>query len=189
MTFLVFLIPILAVVLAVVALAVRLDSRGPILFRQKRYGLGGRVFTVTKFRTMKVEDTDQSGARQAKVGDSRVTRIGRVLRKTCLDELPQLWDVLRGEMSLVGPRPHPVGMEVNGTLMEKLYPGYHRRHLVRPGLTGLAQINGNRGPIHEYGFGKERLDYDSAYIENWSAWMDLKILVRTVVLPFSKGSY
>ncbi len=185
----VFTAPFLLPILALCAIAVRLESRGPILFRQKRFGTDGREFVVTKFRTMKVEDTDQTGGKQAQIGDSRVTKVGRFLRRTCLDELPQVWDILRGEMSFVGPRPHPTGMRIDGVLMEDLYQDYHARLRLPPGLTGLSQINGNRGPIHDFEFGLERLSYDKEYIETWSLWMDLKILAKTPMLPFSKGCY
>lgn len=181
--------PFAIAILSLCALAIRIDSRGPVLFRQKRYGLDGREFTVTKFRTMKVDQLDYSGGQQTQLGDMRVTAVGRFLRRTCLDELPQMWDILRGDMSFVGPRPHPVGMRIDGVLMENLYSDYQARLRLPPGLTGLSQVNGNRGPVHDYEYGKARLDYDKAYIENWSLWQDLKIIAMTPVLPFKKGCY
>jgi lipopolysaccharide/colanic/teichoic acid biosynthesis glycosyltransferase len=174
----------------VIALLVRLDSPGPVFFRQPRFGAGRSVIVVTKFRTMHTERTDIGGRRQATRDDDRVTRIGRFLRKTCLDELPQIWDVFCGRMSLVGPRPHPLSLEVDGQPIEVLIPNYHRRHQVRPGITGLAQINGNRGPVESIAMGRERLRYDVEYIEGHSIWLDVRILLRTLAVPFEKdGSY
>lgn len=173
-----------------VALAIKLDSRGPVLFRQPRFGVGMSVVLVSKFRTMKIEGTDMGGRRQASRDDHRVTRVGRILRKTCLDELPQLWDVFCGRMSLVGPRPHPLELQVDGHPIERLIPNYHARHVVKPGITGLAQINGNRGPVENYGMGVERLFYDLEYIRGFTIWLDIKILIRTLLVPFQKdGSY
>jgi lipopolysaccharide/colanic/teichoic acid biosynthesis glycosyltransferase len=180
----------IAPLMAVVALAVRLDSPGPVFFRQPRFGAGRSVIVVTKFRTMRSEGTDLGGRRQASRDDARVTRIGRFLRKTCLDELPQIWDVLCGRMSLVGPRPHPLALEVDGQPIEALIPNYHLRHRVRPGITGLAQINGNRGPVETVAMGRERVHYDLEYIESHSIWLDLRILFKTLAVPFQKnGSY
>ena len=179
-----------APVFALIALAVKLSSPGPVLFRQPRYGAGTRVVVVTKFRTMRIEGTDLSGRRQATRNDDRVTRVGRFLRKTCLDELPQLWDVLRGRLSLVGPRPHALVLEVEGQPIEEMIPHYHERHRVRPGITGLAQINGNRGPVHNRAMAFERVRYDLAYIEEHSLLLDLKILLKTLVVPFQRnGSF
>jgi lipopolysaccharide/colanic/teichoic acid biosynthesis glycosyltransferase len=180
----------IAPLMAVIALAVWLDSPGPIFFRQPRFGAGRSVVVVSKFRTMRPEGTDIGGRRQATRGDDRVTRVGRFLRKTCLDELPQLWDVLCGRMSLVGPRPHPLHLEVEGQPIESLIPDYHQRHAVRPGITGLAQIRGNRGPVENLAMGRERIRYDVEYIEGHSLWLDIRILFKTLVVPFQKdGSY
>ena len=180
----------IAPLMAVIALAVWLDSPGPILFRQPRFGAGRSVVVVSKFRTMRPEGTDIGGRRQATRGDDRVTRVGRFLRKTCLDELPQIWDVLCGRMSLVGPRPHPLHLEVEGQPIECLIPDYHQRHAVRPGITGLAQIRGNRGPLENLAMGRERVRYDVEYIEGHSLWLDISILFKTLVVPFQKdGSY
>lgn len=170
-----------------IIVAVRLDSRGPIFFRQPRFGAGKSVIVVTKFRTMRPERTDVGGRRQATRDDDRV---GRFLRKTCLDELPQIWDVLCGRMSLVGPRPHPLSLEIDGAPIETLVPNYHARHKVRPGITGLAQIKGNRGPVENVAMGRERVRYDVEYIETQSLWLDIRILFKTLVVPFQKdGSY
>jgi len=186
---LVLLLAVAPVMLGIM-IAVRLDSAGPIFFRQPRFGAGRSVIVVTKFRTMRPEGTDIGGRRQATRGDDRVTRLGRFLRKTCLDELPQIWDVLCGRMSLVGPRPHPLALEVDGQPIEALIPNYHQRHRVRPGITGLAQINGNRGPVEDIAMGRERIRYDVEYIEGHSIWLDIRILLRTLVVPFQKdGSY
>ncbi|WP_424934661.1 sugar transferase [Amaricoccus macauensis] len=179
-----------APVLAAIALAVKFSSPGPIFFRQPRYGAGRNVVVVTKFRTMRVEGTDMTGKRQATRDDDRVTPVGRFLRKTCLDELPQLWDVLCGKMSLVGPRPHALVLEVDGESIEDMIPEYHERHTVRPGMTGLAQINGNRGPVHSRSMAEERVDFDLEYIRSHSLLLDAKILVRTLFVPFQKeGSF
>jgi len=180
----------IAPLMAMIALAVRLDSAGPVFFRQPRFGAGRSVVVVTKFRTMRPEGTDIGGRRQATRDDDRVTKIGRFLRKTCLDELPQLWDVLCGRMSLVGPRPHPLHLEIDGKPIEALIPNYHLRHAVRPGITGLAQIRGNRGPVEDLAMGRERVRYDVEYIEAHSLWLDIRILFKTLVVPFQKdGSY
>lgn len=176
-------------VLLMIAVAVRLDSPGPILFRQPRHGLGGQTITVSKFRTMRTDQTDRSGAKQVTQGDARVTKVGQFLRRTCLDELPQLWDVLAGKMSLVGPRPHPLGMEVEGVPFTQIAPDSRLRLRVRPGLTGLAQVSGNRGPVHDIEMARERVAYDNEYIDRWSFWLDISILLRTVTLPFKKGCY
>jgi lipopolysaccharide/colanic/teichoic acid biosynthesis glycosyltransferase len=179
-----------APLMAMIMLAVKLDSRGPVFFRQPRFGAGRSVIVVTKFRTMRPEGTDLGGRRQATRDDNRVTRIGRFLRKTCLDELPQIWDVLCGRMSLVGPRPHPLQLELDGKPIEVLIPNYHQRHQVRPGITGLAQIMGNRGPVETLTMGRERVRYDVEYIEGHSIWLDVRILFKTLVVPFQKdGSY
>lgn len=180
----------LAPAIALIAIAVKLDSPGPLLFRQPRFGAGKTPVMVTKFRTMRPEGTDVGGRRQATRNDDRVTRVGRFLRKTCLDELPQLWDVLCGRMSLVGPRPHPLELEIEGENIEALIPNYHERHKVRPGITGLAQINGNRGPVEDLAMGRERVRYDVEYISSYSVWRDVHILLKTLWVPFQKdGSY
>lgn len=179
-----------APVLIGIALAVKFTSPGPIFFRQPRFGAGNREVIVTKFRTMRVEGTDMGGKRQASRNDDRITPVGRFLRRTCLDELPQLWDVLCGRMSLVGPRPHPLQLEIDGTPVEELIPTYHTRHTVRPGMTGLAQIKGNRGPVEDYRMAAERVAYDTQYIREQSLWLDVVLLIKTLAVPFQKdGSY
>lgn len=183
------LIVLLSPFLLIVAFAIRLDSPGSVIFRQPRHGLNGKTITVSKFRSMRIDMTDVGGAVQAKHGDVRVTAVGRFLRRTCIDELPQLWDVLVGKMSLVGPRPHPIGMRVDGVLFTDLVRDSDKRLRMRPGLTGLAQIKGNRGPVHTEAIAHERVALDNEYIDNWSLLLDVQILLRTAILPFRKGCY
>ncbi len=159
-------------VMAVVALLVRLDSRGPALYRQRRVGRDGRDFVMLKFRTMPVDVEAASGPVIGEASDPRATRLGRVLRRTCLDELPQFWNVLAGEMSLVGPRPErPVFVD----RFDRAVPRYFARHRVKSGVTGWAQVNGLRGKTSI----EERTKYDVYYVENWSLLFDLKILLLT----------
>lgn len=166
---------LLAPFLLMVAIAIKLDSPGPVLFRQQRHGLNNRVITVLKFRTMQVRPAGE-GFRQATPNDRRVTRVGRILRRTSIDELPQLLNVLRGEMSIVGPRPHAV--EHNAAYAE-LLPAYNARHRVRPGITGWAQINDYRGPTFTVEDMRKRLEHDLHYIDNWSILFDLSIIAAT----------
>jgi Undecaprenyl-phosphate glucose phosphotransferase len=175
--FLTLLIPLFAVI----ALLVRLDSPGPIFFRQKRTGYSGRLIEVIKFRTIKVEHTDANAERLVSKNDSRVTRVGRVLRKSSLDELPQLINVLRGDMSIVGPRPHPLSAKAAGWLYPDVVEDYAARHKVKPGITGWAQVNGWRGETDSIEKIQNRVAHDLYYIDNWSLWLDLKILARTVI--------
>lgn len=167
--------------LLTIAMAVRLESRGPALFRQRRTGLGGKIFTVFKFRTMTVAE-DGPDVRQATRDDARVTAFGAILRKFSLDELPQLLNVLRGEMSLIGPRPHAVAHD---EAWAKLTPGYNLRFRARPGLTGYAAVCGFRGEVKELQTIVNRVEADNAYIETWSFSLDLKIIIRTLPLIFS----
>ena len=173
------LIPALPV-MAITAFAVALDSRGPILFRQRRHGFNNEPITVWKFRSMRVETTDHHATRQVDVGDERVTKVGRFIRRTSLDELPQLFNVLSGEMSLVGPRPHAIGMQTAGEDSARLVDEYAWRHRIKPGLTGWAQINGSRGPVHTGEDVRRRVALDIDYIERQSFWFDLYILVMTL---------
>ena len=177
----VILIPML-----IIALSIRLSSRGPILFKQKRYGLQGQEIEVWKFRTMSVcENGDK--IRQAKIGDKRVTPLGRILRKTSLDELPQFINALQGTMSIVGPRPHAV---VQNEQYRKLIAGYMLRHKVKPGITGWAQINGWRGETETLDKMKGRVEHDLAYIRHWSLSLDLKIIILTLFRGFTnKNAY
>lgn len=170
-----------AVPMALVALAIRLDSPGPILFRQRRTGFNNRDFHVLKFRTMYDEATDHEARVQVLEGDPRVTPVGAILRRTSLDELPQLFNVLRGEMSFVGPRPHAPGTRAGGRLFEQVVARYAARHRVKPGLTGLAQVRGWRGPTETEVKLVRRVESDLEYIETWSPWLDIAIILRTLV--------
>lgn len=166
--------------LAAIALAVKTNSKGPVLFRQSRYGLNGTLFTVLKFRTMYIDKCDAAGTKQTVENDPRVTPVGRFLRHSNFDELPQLINVLRGDMSLVGPRPHVPGMLAAGVPFEVFDGRYMDRHRVLPGITGLAQVNGFRGETKEPYHARMRVDYDLIYIEQHSLWLDIKILAMTV---------
>ena len=170
----------LAPVMIAIALAIKLTSRGPVLFRQRRYGYHNHRFRIYKFRTMYVHLGDVTGTRQTTERDPRVTPVGRFLRATSLDELPQLINVLIGEMSLVGPRPHVPGMLAAERLYEDLIPYYFHRHLMRPGITGLAQVSGCRGSTVQANAAMDRIDHDLAYIEKWSLWLDVRIILLTI---------
>jgi exopolysaccharide biosynthesis polyprenyl glycosylphosphotransferase len=170
-----------------IAIAIKATSSGPVLFSQFRYGYGNKRFRIYKFRTMYTHMADRSGTQQTTRGDPRVTRIGRILRTTSLDELPQLLNVVKGDMSLVGPRPHVPGMFAGGVLYEELVPYYFQRHTVRPGITGLAQVNGCRGETLQTQDAIARIDYDLEYIEKWSPWSDIKIIVKTCKREFLSG--
>jgi lipopolysaccharide/colanic/teichoic acid biosynthesis glycosyltransferase len=166
-----------------IAVAIKATSRGPVFFRQYRYGYRNRLFRIYKFRTMYSSLGDSSGRRQTVARDARITPLGRVLRSTSLDEIPQLINVVKGEMSLVGPRPHVPGM-----LYEDLVPYYFQRHAVRPGITGLAQVSGCRGSTEDAEDAIARVDYDLEYIEHRSLKLDLAIIIRTVRKEFLAGS-
>jgi putative colanic acid biosysnthesis UDP-glucose lipid carrier transferase len=178
---------VLSPLLLLIGAAVRVTSRGPALFRQRRYGLNGEEILVYKFRSMRVCE-DGAVVTQARKGDPRVTRVGAFLRKTSLDELPQLLNVLEGKMSLVGPRPHAIA---HNELYRKLINGYMIRHKVRPGITGLAQVNGLRGETETLEKMSERVRYDLEYLRHWSPWLDIKILFKTlgVVLHDRRNAY
>lgn len=168
---------VLSPLLLLIALSIRLDSRGPVLFRQRRGGLDGRPFTIVKFRTLTVLE-DGASIRQITRGDCRVTRLGSFLRRTSLDELPQLFNVVMGDMSLVGPRPHALAHD---EMYGQAVPNYSLRFAMRPGITGWAQVNGARGPTPMTSDMKRRLDYDIWYIEHWSLGLDVRILVATAI--------
>jgi len=162
------------------AIAIRLDSPGPILFCQNRYGFGNKVIRVFKFRTMRTELADYSGARQVEPDDPRITRVGLFLRRTSIDELPQLLNVLRGEMSLIGPRPMPMQMRVEDKLNHEIVSEYARRHHLKPGVTGWAQVNGHLGRVATAESLRARVAHDLYYIDNWSLWLDIQILFLTL---------
>ncbi len=171
-----------------IAVAIKVTSSGPVLFSQYRYGYRNRRFRIYKFRTMYQHLGDRTGVHQTTTDDPRVTAIGRLLRHTSLDELPQLINVIRGDMSLVGPRPHVPGMLAASMRYEYLVPYYFERHVVRPGVTGLAQVSGYRGSTTDAQSAIGRISCDLEYIETWSLWLDLRILLRTVSREFLSGS-
>ncbi len=171
-------------VLLVVAVLVKLSSPGPIIFRQRRYGLDGEEIMVYKFRSMTVCE-DGPNVPQARKGDVRITRLGAILRKTSLDELPQFVNVLQGRMSIAGPRPHAVA---HNEMYRKLIKGYMVRHKVKPGITGWAQVNGYRGETETLDKMQARIDYDLEYLRNWSLRLDIYIIFRTVLLVFKDAS-
>lgn len=166
-------------VMLMVAIGVKLTSKGPVLFKQKRQGLNGEVFYIYKFRSMKLHAEKTGQVTQAKKNDSRITSVGRFIRKTSLDELPQFFNVLRGDMSIVGPRPH--ALEHDKYYGEKI-PGYNHRYMTKPGITGLAQISGCRGETATIEEMKKRIDKDLEYIQAYSLSLDIKIMVMT---PFT----
>jgi putative colanic acid biosysnthesis UDP-glucose lipid carrier transferase len=169
-----------APLLACVGLAVRLESGGPVIFKQRRTGHMGRVFTIYKFRTMTVAE-DCANVRQATRGDARVTAVGAILRKLSLDELPQLFNILKGDMSVVGPRPHALAHDAH---YGELIPTYADRFRAKPGLTGLAQINGYRGEINGPDCMRGRVEADNLYIDSWSLGLDVAILAKTALIIF-----
>jgi putative colanic acid biosynthesis UDP-glucose lipid carrier transferase len=171
---------LIAVPLVLIAIAIKLTSPGPVLFRQRRYGLDGRPIEVWKFRSMTVQENGAE-VRQATRNDARVTPLGSFLRRTSLDELPQFFNVLRGEMSIVGPRPHAVA---HNEQYRKQVSGYMLRHKVKPGITGWAQINGWRGETDTLDKMRKRVEFDLEYIEHWSIWLDLKIILLTLFKGF-----
>jgi polysaccharide biosynthesis protein PslA len=184
----VFLLAALPLML-VIALAIRLDSPGPVFFRQKRFGFNNKIIEVLKFRTMFADRGDVTGGAQTQRSDPRVTRVGRFLRQTSLDELPQLFNVLTGSMSIVGPRPHPLSMKAVDRLYHDAVSEYFARHRVRPGITGLAQVGGCRGETDTMEKAEKRIALDLAYIDTWSLALDLKIIGRTFVHLFDDNAY
>ena len=171
---------LLSPLMLLVALLIKLEDGGPILFVQPRMGHGNRIFKMLKFRSMKLGTLDVEGARSTARDDERVTRIGRLIRATSVDELPQLINVLRSQMSLVGPRPHALGSLASERLYWEIDEDYWHRHALKPGMTGLAQIRGHRGATDTVEHLTDRLQSDLEYISDWSPWLDLKILVSTV---------
>ena len=178
------LLPILAPLLLIVAIAIRLESPGPALFRQWRFGQNGRQVMIFKFRTMRVEAGDTTGVARTQARDPRVTRVGRVLRRLSIDEIPQLLNVLRGEMSLVGPRPHVIQMQVEGVSYAEAVQTYRARHRMLPGITGWAQVNGSRGEVDTLEKAQRRIELDLWYVANWSPLLDMWIIVLTAIGGF-----
>jgi putative colanic acid biosysnthesis UDP-glucose lipid carrier transferase len=174
------LLVLLSPLLLLLALAIKLTSPGSVIFRQRRYGLDGEEITVYKFRSMRVSE-DGEKVTQASRNDPRITPIGRILRRFSLDELPQLFNVLQGRMSIVGPRPHAVA---HNEEYRALIKGYMLRHKVRPGITGLAQINGYRGETKDLEDMRKRVEYDLDYLRHWSLGLDLSIILKTVLVVF-----
>lgn len=162
-----------------IALCIKLTDRGPVFFRQQRLGRDGEAFALLKFRSMYADRCDAAGLAQATANDNRITHVGAFIRRTSLDELPQLINVLMGDMSLVGPRPHVPGMLAAGMAYEELTPHYAFRHAMRPGLTGWAQCHGLRGPTTDQIKALRRIGHDFAYVQNFSLWLDLKIIWKT----------
>lgn len=177
-----FILLLIALPMAALAIAIKATSKGPVFFLQERYGLDGKRFKMWKFRTMTVCEDGEKNFKQATKNDSRVTPLGRLLRRTSADELPQLINVLQGNMSLVGPRPHPVALNES---QRKLIDGYMLRHKVKPGITGWAQVNGFRGETDTIEKMRKRVEYDLEYINNWSLWLDLRILFLTLGRAFT----
>jgi lipopolysaccharide/colanic/teichoic acid biosynthesis glycosyltransferase len=163
-----------------VAIAIKLDSPGPVFFRQRRHGFNNEAILVWKFRSMRHEMADAKAARQISADDDRVTKVGKFIRRTSLDELPQLFNVLKGEMSMVGPRPHAIGMKSGEVESAKLVAHYAHRHRMKPGVTGWAAINGSRGPVDTAELVRERVALDVEYIERQSFWLDLYIIAMTI---------
>lgn len=170
---------LLAPLMGMICLMILMERKGPVLYRQTRHGLNGSTFEIIKFRTLSAIDPE-SQFTQVQPGDQRITRIGRVLRRANLDELPQLINVLKGDMSLVGPRPHPVALDNE---YRNVIPNYFDRYSVRPGITGWAQVNSFRGPTQTVGSMHARVQHDLFYIQNFSLWLDFKILFLTVFSP------
>ncbi len=183
------LLVFLAPLLIVVAIAIKLDSPGPILFRQPRVGQGNRIFSIYKFRSMRTENGDQNGDQSTQVNDHRITRVGNFIRKTSIDELPQLINVLRNEMSVVGPRPHALGSLAGDKLFWEINQRYWLRHALKPGITGLAQVRGYRGATDRQEDLEARLQSDLEYLEGWRMWRDVTILFQTVKVLIHPNAY
>jgi len=183
-----FLVTLLSPLMAVSALLIKLESQGPIFFIQERFGLNNDVIKVLKFRTMCADRCDKSGAQRTVKNDPRVTRVGRVLRSLSIDELPQLINVLRGDMSLVGPRAQAVAMKAGDRLYCDAVEQYLHRHRVKPGITGWAQVNGLRGEVDALEKARARVSLDLYYIDHWSLWLDLKILLKTIGVLTSRDN-
>ena len=179
----------LAPLLIAVSFAIKLDSKGPIFFLQPRVGRGNRIFLMFKFRSMRVDQSDSAGNQSTSRNDDRVTKVGRFIRATSIDELPQLFNVLRGEMSLVGPRPHALGSLAGTELFWEVDERYWHRHASKPGLTGLAQVRGYRGETRERKDLADRLRADLEYLNGWTIWRDISILISTIRVVVHRNAY
>jgi Undecaprenyl-phosphate glucose phosphotransferase len=179
------ILAVISPLLLAIAIMIKLDSPGPVLFRQKRYGFNNRLIEVFKFRSMYTHMTDHNAEQLTRRNDPRITRIGAFLRRTSLDELPQFLNVVRGEMSIVGPRPHAIAAKAGPLLYQEAVKYYDARHRVKPGITGWAQVNGWRGETDTVEQIRKRVEHDLYYIEHWSILLDLKIIVRTVLGGFT----
>lgn len=180
---------VLMPLLIVVALLIKRDTPGPILFTQTRIGRSNRMFRIKKFRSMKIDSSDGTGHRSTDRGDDRITRVGRFIRRTSIDELPQILNVLTGDMSIVGPRPHALGSRAADKLFWEVDQRYWHRHAAKPGLTGLAQVRGYRGATLLESDLEKRLQADLEYLENWSIWRDIKIIVLTFRVLTHRNAY
>jgi lipopolysaccharide/colanic/teichoic acid biosynthesis glycosyltransferase len=176
-------------VVAVLAALIKLESPGPCFFSQDRVGRKNGRYRCYKLRTMRTDALDRNGDRSTARDDDRVTRLGRFLRRTSLDELPQLWNVFIGDMSVVGPRPHALGSTAEGALFWQAVNGYWTRHAVKPGLTGLAQVRGLRGATHSRKDIEQRVSADLEYINSWSIWLDLQILAKTPLVVVHRNAF
>jgi lipopolysaccharide/colanic/teichoic acid biosynthesis glycosyltransferase len=181
--------PLVLLLVAVLAVLVRLETPGPAFFVQTRVGLNNRSYRCFKLRTMRSDSSDAAGSKSTERNDPRISRLGHFLRRTSLDELPQLWNVFKGDMSLVGPRPHALGSTAGGSLFWEVVPTYWSRHSMKPGLTGLAQVRGYRGATHNRRDLELRVASDMEYINSWSLWLDIKILLRSLLVLIHHNAY
>lgn len=181
--------PVVLPLMAMVAVAIRLDSNGPIFFTQERVGLGNRLFRMYKFRSMYVFGMDPAGRRSTGRDDDRITRVGRFIRATSLDELPQVFNVLTGAMSIVGPRPHALGSRAEDHLFWTIDPAYWHRHAVKPGMTGLAQVRGHRGATEKASDLRHRLHADLEYLSGWTVWRDIRIILATARVLVHRNAF
>ena len=180
---------VFAPLLVLIPIAIKLESRGPVLFKQVRVGLNNKVFTLLKFRSMRSDSTDLRGVRSTSRTDERFTKLGALLRRTSFDELPQLFNVLKGDMSIVGPRPHALGSTAEARLFWHIDPRYFHRHVIKPGMTGLAQVRGYRGATVSQADLTDRLGSDLEYISGWTIWRDLKIILETFKVMVDGNAY
>ena len=174
---------------ATIAVLIKLDSRGPVFFVQDRLGRGNRLFRMYKFRSMRSDALDGAGHQSTRRDDDRITRVGRVIRRTSIDELPQILNVLSGDMSLVGPRPHALGSTAGDALFWEVDSRYWHRHASKPGLTGLAQVRGFRGATHSRSDLTNRLQADLEYLSGWTIWRDVSIIFATFRVLVHKNAF